>query len=68
MGFAQSSIEREARPVVEVRQPIPSLRHNQQVMYVIHRFPVKNGISLQQMRNRIVWSVLQSVMADRSTA
>lgn len=37
------AISRSAKSI-EVREPIPGLRHNKETVYVHHRFPVKGGI------------------------
>jgi hypothetical protein len=41
---------------IEVREPIPGLRHNQQTVYVRHRFPVKGGIDSAEHIARIIES------------
>jgi hypothetical protein len=33
----------------ELRQPIPGMRHNQEPIWVRHRFPIKGGKTNQEM-------------------
>lgn len=39
---------------IEVREPIPGLRHNKETVYVHHRFPVKGGIDDAEYIYRIL--------------
>lgn len=32
-------------PTIEVRHPIPGMRHNKETVFVNHRFPVKGGVN-----------------------
>ena len=41
-------------PTIEVRQPKPGLRHNQSEKLVYHRFPVKGGITSDQVLIRLI--------------
>lgn len=54
MSVLETMMELGSRPTVEVRQPKPGLRHNKSEMLVHHRFPVKNGISQNQVMVRII--------------
>lgn len=47
------AISRSAK-MIEVREPKPGLRHNKEVKYVHHRFPVKGGIDSAEHIYRIM--------------
>lgn len=50
----RSIFSEHQRPTIEVRHPIPGLRHNTETVYVPHRFPVKGGITPKQYLTEIV--------------
>ena len=47
------AISRSAK-TIEVRDPLPGLRHNKETIYVHHRFPVKGGIDDAEYIYRIM--------------